>query len=214
MTAPTVAERVHGFAPMRRRANASRRLMSGLARLDVAGAHRVPSSGPVVLAANHAAFLDGILLFGVAPRPVSFVVKSEAFVPVLTQLVLVPAGQLPVVRGRVDPAPVRTSLRVLDAGGVIGMFPEGTRGDGSVRTTKPGAGYLAVKTGAVVVPVACHGTSAVLHRRTLRRPAVRVVFGEPFAVERRTGRLNRRVWLEAADRIQTALAGLVARTAG
>ena len=61
-------------------------------------------------------------------------------------------------------------MRTLRAGGVVGIFPEGTRGHGLVETAKPGVGYLALRSGATVIPVACSGTPDMAHRRSRRRP--------------------------------------------
>lgn len=217
MPEPTLAERVHGSPGLRRRRAVGRRLGEALADLDVVGLRHLPTTGPVLLAANHRAFLDGPLLFGLVPRPVTFLVKAEAFTRPQVARVLRDAGQVPVVRGAVDPAPVRLVRAVLDGGGVVGLFPEGTRGDGLARTAEAGVGWLALRTGAVVVPVALHGTAA-LGRRGRTRPPVRVTFGEPLPPPD-VGRWNanlplpRRVFRAEAERVRVALADLVARTA-
>src|SRR5262249_59415517 len=107
----------------------------------------------------------------------------------------------------------RFSLRILRAGGVLGVFPEGARGDGLVRTARPGVGYFALRTGAKVVPVACHGTDALKHRR-LHRPAVRVTLGNPIDLGSVPDgqRVRRRDVLEATERVRLALAELVVAT--
>lgn len=113
--------------------------------------------GPVILASNHMGYVDGPLLFAVAPRPVHSLVKHTMFVGRLG-FALEQAGQISVNRRKVDPAAMKRCLRVLDAGGVMAIYPEGVRGVGDVRFTKPGAAYLALVSGAPVVPVACLGT--------------------------------------------------------
>ncbi len=183
-----------------------------LGRIEAGGLDNVPSAGPVILAMNHRALMDGPLIFGVFDRPVACLVKREAFVPVVRS-VLVAAGQLSVRRGAIDPAPVRASLQILRAGGVVGVFPEGARGDGRVARAYPGVGYLAVRTGATVVPVACHGSETLL--RSVQRRAVRLVVGAPIPFEAAPERvpLNRRVSAGATEQIRAALAALVAGTA-
>ncbi len=197
---------------LRRRRIVARALIHTLGRVDIDGGSRVPAAGPVILAVNHRSLIDGPLIFGFVDRPVACLVKSEAFVPVLGRL-LRDAGQISVVRDTVDPHPVRLSLRILDAGGVVGVFPEGTRGDGAVGRAKPGVGYLALRTGATVVPVACHGTAELV--RTVRRTPVRLEFGEPlhFAKVPREMPLNRRLSAAAAERVRIELAALVRRSA-
>lgn len=211
---PTLADRVDGSPALRRRQRIGRALGVVLADLDVTGLRHLPATGPVVLAVNHRAFLDGPLVFGLLDRPVSFLVKSEAFAHRPAAAVLRDAGQIPVRRRVVDPAPVRLALAILAAGGIVGIFPEGSRGDGRVGQALPGAAYLALRTGAVVVPVACHGTLAMVRRHALRRPPVRVSVGEPLTVGPWPVHtpLPRRVFRAESERVRAALADLVART--
>jgi len=102
---------------------------------------------------NHCSLWDGPLLCGLIERPAACLVKAEAFKPGIGAL-LRAAGQIPVRRFVVDPAPVHRSLAILRSGGVLGIFPEGTRGAGEMRYAYPGAGYLALRRGATVIPVA------------------------------------------------------------
>lgn len=210
---PTIADRVNGSAQLRLFQARSRRLAHALGRVSIDGADRMPSAGPVVLAVNHRSMLDGPLLFGFTRRPVTCLVKAEAFTPRMAPI-LWATGQIPVVRDAIDPGPVRLCLEILEAGGVVGIFPEGARGDGMVRTAKPGVGYFALRSGAPVVPIALTGTYEMAHRRGLRRPVVRMVVGEPIAVERhpRGVPLNRRVVAATTERIRVVLADLVAST--
>lgn len=213
MYAPTLTDRVDGSLPLRRRQRLARALASGLASLDVAGLDHVPADGPVIFAINHRSALDGLLVFGLVTRPANFLVKMEAFTPTLAP-VLRGAGQIPITRHRVDRGAIRLCVQILRSGGVVGIFPEGRRGDGLVGSAKPGVGYLALRSGAVVVPTACHGTERMSQRRSARRPAARLVFGAPIAVERHPDDrpLNRRVVAASTEKIRAALAELVATT--
>jgi 1-acyl-sn-glycerol-3-phosphate acyltransferase len=185
--------------------------VNALGRVQVDGVEQIPATGPVILAMNHRSLIDGPLLFGFVDRPVACLVKSEAFGPVIGTL-LTDAGQIRVTRGTVDPRPVRLCLQILDAGGVIGIFPEGTRGDGRVRSAKPGVGYFALRTGAAVVPIACHGSAELI--RSVRRHPVRLSIGAPlrFPQVPRGIALNRRLSAEATERVRGELAELVSRT--
>jgi 1-acyl-sn-glycerol-3-phosphate acyltransferase len=152
--------------------------------VEVHGADRVPVTGPVVFAANHIGFLDGPLLAICAPRPVHALTKIEMFAGGLGG-VLRASGQIPVRRGEPDIAAVRTSVRVLRDGGVVGIFPEGTRGPGDVAAIEPGAAYLALVTGATVVPVAFLGSrlpGASLSSLPPRGSRIAMTFGEPVTV--------------------------------
>lgn len=205
---PSLPARVHGSRALRRRQVLAARLCRSLGRVSASGLEHVPTVGPVILAVNHTSWLDGPLLFGLVDRPVSFLVKAEAFQPVggLAGRVLLGAGQLPVRRYQIDPGPVRFALELLAAGGVLGMFPEGTRGRGLASQVRPGVGYFAVKTGAPVLPVAVLGAAGMV--RTAGRPPVTVRIGPPVTVPAvPPGAVAHRTrWLAAAETIRRALA--------
>ncbi|WP_457110808.1 lysophospholipid acyltransferase family protein [Marmoricola sp. URHA0025 HA25] len=125
--------------------------------LTVRGAEQMPSDGPVVVVGNHVGVIDGPLMAIVSPRPVHVLTKREMYDGKLGGF-LMASGQIPVHREGPDPAAVKSALRVLRDGGVVGVFPEGTRGAGEVDRVKPGAAYLAMAAGATVVPVVFLGT--------------------------------------------------------
>jgi 1-acyl-sn-glycerol-3-phosphate acyltransferase len=183
-----------------------RTMLAGLARVEVIGGENLPATGSVLLAANHTHNIDGPMLFSIVRRPTSFFVKAEAFVgPVRPFLLHI--GQIPVRRGRVERAPLTLALETLAVGGAVGVFPEGSRGTGDVAKVENGIAYLAVRSGAPVVPIACAGTNAVLRRRSPRRPRVRVVIGPPLHIE--AGPASRQAVAEAAEQVREALAKLV-----
>lgn len=128
-------------------------------RYDVRVHHpeRFPRRGPVVVAANHVGVIDGPLLAIFAPRPVHALTKIEMFEGRLGRFLTL-TGQIPLDRFRADPRAVRISLRVLRDGGAVGVFPEGTRGNGELDTFQRGAAYLALVTGATVVPMTFIGS--------------------------------------------------------
>lgn len=154
--------------------------------LSVRGLEQVPTSGPLVVVANHIGFLDGPLMAIVGPRPVHVLTKQEMYHGPLGPL-LNASGQIPVRRHGADPAAVKTALRVLRDHGAVGVFPEGTRGDGTVERVKPGAAYLAMATGATVVPLVYLGTRVPGGSSNSLPPAgSRLVmsFGPPLPVDR------------------------------
>lgn len=147
---------------------------------------RVPADGPVILASNHTGWLDGPLLTVLSPRPVHALTKQEMFAGRLGP-VLRAAGQIPLDRFGADPSAVKSCLRVLRDGGVVGIFPEGTRGAGEFDVFHHGVTYLALASGAPVVPVTQVGTRARgAHSGDLppRGSTIDMVFGQAWSTPR------------------------------
>ena len=174
-------------------------------RVRLHHAERIPTTGPVVVVANHQHLMDGAVLFGCLPRRVSFLVKAEAVKGPLGWL-LTNVGQYSIVRGVPDREPLLQALAQLEAGGAIGIFPEGGRGDGNVDSVFAGAGWLAARAGAPVVPVAIRGTVRPPGSRRRFRPPVTALVGQPFSVPVGGGR---KPVAEATEAIRVNLAALV-----
>ena len=130
-------------------------LARGIWRTRVLGREHIPSDGPVIVVANHIGLPDGPVIHGVLPRPSHFLVKSEMMNGPIGYI-LRPAGQISVEGSGRDA--LVTALKVLERGGVVGIFPEGHRGAGKADTVFGGAAYLALRSGAPVVPAAIVGT--------------------------------------------------------
>ncbi|MBL1107721.1 1-acyl-sn-glycerol-3-phosphate acyltransferase [Streptomyces sp. 5-8] len=198
--------------PSERGAEVGRRigvgLMYGLWRPRVLGAWRVPASGPAILAVNHSHNIDGPMVMGVSPRPTHFLIKKEAFVGPLGTF-LTGIGQLKVDRTSADRTAITDALGVLGNGGVLGIFPEGTRGEGDFASLRAGLAYFAVRSGAPIVPVAVLGSSEKPGRLIEGLPPLRsrvdVVFGDPFEAGDGSGRRTRAALDEATERIQKQL---------
>ncbi|AWW42726.1 lysophospholipid acyltransferase family protein [Streptomyces cadmiisoli] len=182
--------------------------MYGLWRPRVLGAWRVPATGPAILAVNHSHNVDGPMVMGVAPRPVHFLVKKEAFVGPLGRF-LTAIGQVEVDRRSTDRTAITRALDVLSASGVLGIFPEGTRGEGDFAALRAGLAYFAVRSGAPIVPVAVLGSSDRPGRLIKALPPLRsgvdVVFGDPFEAGDGSGRRTRTALDEATEHIQKQL---------
>lgn len=144
------------------------------------GEKNVPGTGPVILASNHIGWLDGPLLVALSPRPTHALTKTEMFAG-RTGPLLRSAGQIRVNRKATDAGAVRQTLAALNAGQAVVIYPEGTRGSGGFDKVKGGAAYLALVTGAPVIPVAIFGTRLV-GEPTDTKPAkgqrIDIVFGE------------------------------------
>lgn len=186
---------------------AGRTLFSGLFDLEVVGVECVPRGGPVLLAGNHSGFLDGPLVYSVSPRAATFLAKSELFVGPLARA-LGWLGQVPVHRGSPDRAALKAGLAVLAQGGALGVFPEGTRGAGALEQVADGLAYLALRSGAPVVPIAVVGTAQALprgRRVPQWRAPVRVVFGTAVTIMSDGDPRARRTVAVAAEQLRLAL---------
>jgi 1-acyl-sn-glycerol-3-phosphate acyltransferase len=174
-------------------------------RLHVNGTENTPPAGPIVVVVNHSTLAEGPLVLGTLPRGTVFLIKREMFAgpigPILRRM-----GQLALNRDVVDRAPLLEAQRILRAGGVIGIFPEGHRGEGTMATAENGAAWLATSTGAAVLPIACRGTYRAPGARRRFRPRVDILVGKPLALPNQRGRA---AVTAATEQIRVALADLV-----
>ncbi|MGH3472788.1 MAG: lysophospholipid acyltransferase family protein [Nocardioidaceae bacterium] len=179
----------------------------------VSGLEHVPLQGPVIVASNHTGYLDGPLLFSVLPRRLHALVKEDMFDSTLGHL-LKHAGQIRVDRRNYDLHAVKQCLKVLERGGVLGIYPEGARGRGDVATTKGGAAYLALVSGAPIVPVACLGTradGADTSSMPPRGSRLDTVFGAPLSFDKVPWPRTRKQVADVQAEVHRALATHVAR---
>lgn len=143
------------------------------------GREHVPRVGGALLVANHASFLD-VLVLGVAmPRPLNFVARSTLFVGPLGWMIR-SVGAFPIQREGIGASGVKETLRRARKGGIVALFPEGTRSDdGRLADLRPGIAALAQRAGVPVIPVAIAGTFAAWPRhKALPEPGpVRVDIG-------------------------------------
>lgn len=162
-----------------------RRVVMAAYRVRTIGADNVPHGG-AILAGNHISYLDPALLWCVSPRPTHFVAKSELWDvwwlwPLLERL-----WAFPVARGSADREMISTATRLLKAGELVAMFPEGTRnksGDAeSLGEAHGGVAYIAQRAGVPIVPVGIANTEKAWPKgqRLPRFPRVTIRFGEPI----------------------------------
>lgn len=172
-----------------------------LFRLDVSGRENVPPSGPLVLCANHTSNLDPPIVGIPLERKVHYMAKEELFhIPVFGWLIK-NFGAFPVKRGGVSKESIRHSIALLKEGKAMGIFPEGSRKNAG-GMGKKGAAMLALRSGAVVIPVAIVGKYIPFRK-------VYVIYGEPVDLsEFAEGGSDQ---LEAAtDKIMTTIRDMVA----
>jgi 1-acyl-sn-glycerol-3-phosphate acyltransferase len=166
----------------------------------------------VILASNHRSNMDPVLLASAVERPVAFMAKAELFVGPLGWIMRW-IGQFPVRRGGIDREALRRTDAVLARGSMLGLFPEGTRGDGTFAAVHPGLAYIVVRQRCPVLPVVISGTERVRRRfgwLPFASP-VRIVIGPPVDLpEEASDRAGRRAAGKVLQqRLQAFRAGVV-----
>ncbi len=149
-------------------------------RVRVSGREHIPAEGPAIIAPNHKNFLDAFFVGVATHRHVRYMAKVELFKGPLRPLFL-HLGAFPVRRGEGDARAVETARTILKGGGLVVVFPEGTRVEAPDALGAPhhGAGRLALETGAPIVPAAITGTSHLWRGAVPRLKRVQLTFLPP-----------------------------------
>lgn len=182
-------------------------------RVRLHGREHLPQHGPAILAANHIGVLDGPLLVTMTPRPTFALAKSELFVGRVGRL-LEAVGQIPIRQRGIDTRALRRAVKVLDEGHLLGIFPEGGRDTGDMARIRGGAVYLAMVTGAPIVPVALLGTrepGQTVSDVPRRGATMHIVYGEPIAIDRTPWPRRQQVVTARTEEVRRRLAAHVAR---
>lgn len=152
-------------------------------RVSLQGVENVPKQGAIIICSNHISLLD-MFLFGphIYPRKIHFMAKQELFKIPLLSGILNALGAFPVNRGKGDLNSAKTTLKLLNEGKAVGIFPEGTRSNKSKKKVKPkyGAILFALESGAPIVPVGIFSNYRLFSR-------LKVVFGKPIYLPYETG---------------------------
>ena len=152
-------------------------------RMHVSGAEHVPASGAAIVAPNHKSFWDSFFIAVCTPRHLRFMAKTELIEARYGKL-LVRLGAFPVRRGQSDADALLTARTILDQGGLLALFPEGTRIRDPDELGQPrrGAGRLALEARAPLVPCAITGTEPLFLGPIPKPRRVQVAFSEPISV--------------------------------
>jgi 1-acyl-sn-glycerol-3-phosphate acyltransferase len=206
----------HTTYAMRLMAAGFRFLFRAVARVRTSGLDQLPQRGPLIVVANHTTLADppfvAAWLQPALGRPIQFLAKEQLFTPLMRPILRM-YGAIVVKAGGSDVDAYRAAVSVLRAGGVVAIFPEGTRSlDGVMREPHAGVALIAARSGAPILPVGISGGQRLLPAgRTLPTLGARLMLrvGRPFSVELDPG-LDRRAATEAAtDEIMRRIAALV-----
>jgi len=182
----------------------------------VSGSKNVPRTGPVILASNHLSFIDSVFITLLAPRQVSFLAKDSYFTGkglkgALSRAFFRGIGAIPVTRGagQAAQAALDSGLGLLAEDKAFAIYPEGTRSlDGRLYRGRTGVAWLALTSGAVVVPVALWGTQNVqpTGSKGIRLAKVSIQFGKPLDLSRHGKADSGRARRNATDEVMAAIA--------
>lgn len=175
-----------------------------LFRMRVEGLENVPPAGKLIFCVNHFKWHDPLVVGITAPRRVAFMAKEELFRNRFVAWVISGLGVFPVKRGQPDRAALRHSIDILESGGCLGIFPEGTRNrSGRLAKAEPGAAYFALKTGTPVIPVGISSSFKLFSPLIVR-------FGKPLDLEQfRSGRMSSDQMQGAGEAIMGAIGALL-----
>ncbi|WP_239065923.1 lysophospholipid acyltransferase family protein [Microbacterium hibisci] len=195
-----------------------RSLITPLARViyrpRIDGKGNVPRTGPVIFASNHLSFIDSIAIPVAAPRPVHFLAKASYFEKPASRWFFTAIGAIPVHRGAGQAAldALDQQRTLLEEGSAVALYPEGTRSlDGRLYKGRTGVAFLALQTGAPVVPVGLIGTDKVMPVGA-KAPSIKhritVKFGEPLDLAHHGPASSGKARRLATDEIMSAIHAL------
>jgi 1-acyl-sn-glycerol-3-phosphate acyltransferase len=163
----------------------------------VEGMENIPADGPAILASNHLSFSDSFFLPLMVPRRITFLAKADYFTGRglkgwFSRAFFTSIGQVPIDRsgGRASEAALRKALEILNAGELLGIYPEGTRSpDARLYRGKTGIARMALEAGVPVIPVAMINTFDIQPPGKLipRIMRVGIKIGEPLDFSRYEG---------------------------
>ena len=183
-----------------------------LCRVDNAQLARVPDQGPLIIVANHVNFLEVPLLYThLQPRPVTGFAKAETWDNAALGALFDLGGAIPLRRGEADIAALRQALKALEVGQILAVAPEGTRsGHGRLQPGHPGVVFLALRSGAPLLPVAYYGGELFWRNLPrLRRTDFHIVVGQPFYLDADGVKVTRQVRQQMVDEIMYQVAALL-----
>ena len=171
----------------------------------------MPSSGPLIVVANHLNRADPPLICASLSRPVVFLAKEELFRSPVLRWMVKNFGAIPIRRNMVDREALENARNILSSNQVIGLFPEGTRSESSqLLPGLNGAALLAIHSGAPLLPIGITGTENMSNVFfPFHRPRVIVNIGKPFSLGKSPNNNRKERLKEATDAIMFQIAQLL-----
>lgn len=189
--------------------------MAALTDLHVIGQENLPDGGPLLVVANHFSFIDPVAMIRAVPWPIEFIGGFQMpNAPAVVRWIPKVWGYYPVHRGSFSTDALRAAEAVLEQNGILGIFPEAGSWATVLRPPRPGAAFLAVRTGAPLLPMGFANLNDVFPSlQTGERARVTIRIGKPFGPFHAQGRgRSRRPKLEAiGHEIMERIAQLIPR---
>ncbi len=187
------------------------RLASLFCRIETEGLERVPDSGPLIVVVNHVNFMDVPALYTrLLPRPITGFAKSESWKNPIKRVILYIWGAFPIRRGEADLKALRWARQVLEDDFIFVMAPEGTRsGHGRLQEAHAGAAFVALQSGAPLLPVVYYGHEVLWDNFPWRRTDLRLVAGHPFTLDAGGERVTSQIREQMRDEMMYQLAALL-----
>ena len=155
-------------------------LGSIIAKIKVTGAENIPKQGPFIVVCNHFHRLDPPFILYAIKKPISFLMASDQTVEAEFMWAPWLYGFIPTNRQNIAPSTIKKSLETLKKGEILGIFPEGNALDQYIRPAKNGTAYLAMLTGAPILPMSLIGMNHIWPNLfKLIKPKLKIKIGEP-----------------------------------
>lgn len=178
-------------------------------RLKVIGSNNCPDEGPLIIASNHASFLDPIIVGLAVARPLNFMARGSLFKNRIFGRILTSVNAFPLRREGVDLGAMRTAIDKLSKGSAVLIFPEGTRTKhGNLQSPMPGIGFLTASSGARILPCYIKGSMDALPREALfpRFKKISVYIGKSLQFDKIDS--GKEYYIQIASRIMAAISAL------
>ena len=189
----------------------ARTLIPTFGRIEVVGRENVPPYGPLIIAPNHQSNADpGVLVYAIS-RPLWWMAKRQLFSNPLNAYFMRAVHVHPIDRDGRDLEALAWAQETLAADRALVLFPQGTRSPGALTEGSDGATYIALRSGAPILPVAITGTERIrgVAKIAFHFQRLRVVIGEPFTLPVMEGRLEREVLHSLTDQVMERIAALL-----